>query len=237
MGDAVAHRKIELQSPEDLVYLINNVRKAAADSINAAFPPVEGEDGHGEDELRVQIERLVEEYITKTFTYAAPNLSINGNESIDPTLYLSSSSVPLEQEEAYEPFDARKRETLFNLAGKEQDLLKEIAELKKRVPQTVARDWSESVRKGIEADAETWERVRTEVVKRAEGVVDGEAEGEERKRKRRVLGDWKLERQGAVEEKFSGAVETLERLKRDMPATVAKMERARVAGSYVVEGQ
>lgn len=145
--------------------------------------------------------------------------------------------MPLEQEEAYEPFDARKRETLFNLAGKEQDLLKEIAELKKRVPQTVARDWSESVRKGIEADAETWERVRTEVVKRAEGVVDGEAEGEERKRKRRVLGDWKLERQGAVEEKFSGAVETLERLKRDMPATVAKMERARVAGSYVVEGQ
>jgi kinetochor protein Mis14/NSL1 len=61
MGDAVAHRKIELQSPEDLIYLITNVRKAAADSINAAFPPVEGEDGHGEDELRVQIENLVEE--------------------------------------------------------------------------------------------------------------------------------------------------------------------------------
>jgi kinetochor protein Mis14/NSL1 len=61
MGDAVAHRKIELQSPDDLIYLINNVRKAAADSINAAFPPVEGGDGHGEDELRVQIEKLVEE--------------------------------------------------------------------------------------------------------------------------------------------------------------------------------
>jgi len=53
-------RKIELQAPEDLTYLINNVRCAAADSINAAFPPVEGADGQ-EDELRVRIEQMVNE--------------------------------------------------------------------------------------------------------------------------------------------------------------------------------
>ena len=52
------HRKIELQSPEDLAYLVDNVRRAAADSINAAFPPVEGADGQ-EDELRVRIEQMV----------------------------------------------------------------------------------------------------------------------------------------------------------------------------------
>jgi kinetochor protein Mis14/NSL1 len=32
------------------------------------------------------------------------------------------------------------------------------------------------------------------------------------------------------------AVEGLERLKRDMPAAVARLERARVAGGYVVDG-
>jgi kinetochor protein Mis14/NSL1 len=52
-------RKIELQAPEDLSYLIANVRRAAAERLNEAFPPVEGEDG--EDELRNQIEKLVNE--------------------------------------------------------------------------------------------------------------------------------------------------------------------------------
>jgi len=42
------------------------------------------------------------------------------------------------------------------------------------------------------------------------------------------------ERQEAMEKGFAEAVQTLSRLKREMPATVAKMERARVAGSYVV---
>lgn len=55
-----ANRKIELQSPEDLTYLINNVRRAAAEHITAAFPPVDDADGE-EDELRVRIEQLVEE--------------------------------------------------------------------------------------------------------------------------------------------------------------------------------
>jgi len=58
--DPAVHRRIELQSPEDLTYLINNVRRAAADSINAAFPPVEGT-AADEDELRSQIEQLVED--------------------------------------------------------------------------------------------------------------------------------------------------------------------------------
>ena len=52
-------RKIELQSPEDLTYLITNVRNAAAARLNEAFPHVEGHEG--EDDLRNQIEALVNE--------------------------------------------------------------------------------------------------------------------------------------------------------------------------------
>lgn len=57
--DDPAHRRIELQSPEDLTYLIDNVRRAAADSINAAFPPVDNPLDGQEDELRNHIEQLV----------------------------------------------------------------------------------------------------------------------------------------------------------------------------------
>lgn len=56
-----ANRKIELQSPEDLTYLINNVRRAATEHINAAFPPVDDADAQEEDELRVRIESIVDE--------------------------------------------------------------------------------------------------------------------------------------------------------------------------------
>lgn len=55
-----AHRKIELQEPEDLAFLIANVRQAARERIDEAFPPVNRADGE-EDALRIQIESLVDE--------------------------------------------------------------------------------------------------------------------------------------------------------------------------------
>ena len=58
-GDSAHQRKIELQSADDLAYLIANVRRAAAAHLDEAFPPVEG--AQEEDELRTQIEALVDE--------------------------------------------------------------------------------------------------------------------------------------------------------------------------------
>lgn len=78
-------RKIELQAPEDLSYLIANVRRAAAERLNEAFPPVEGTDG--EDELRNQIEKLVNEV---HIFYSIQPLGLNTNRenstSIKPSL-------------------------------------------------------------------------------------------------------------------------------------------------------
>lgn len=56
MDDETGQRRIELQTNEDLTYLIGNVRRAAAARLNEAFPVVEGE-----DELREHIESLVDE--------------------------------------------------------------------------------------------------------------------------------------------------------------------------------
>ena len=47
-------RKIELQSPEDLAYLVANVRRVAASRLAEAFPQVDGEDA-----LRNEIEAHV----------------------------------------------------------------------------------------------------------------------------------------------------------------------------------
>lgn len=48
------HRKIELQSPDDLQYLISNVRRAANEKIDKDLPPIEGE-----DKMRRRVEELV----------------------------------------------------------------------------------------------------------------------------------------------------------------------------------
>ena len=58
LTDAMAeyHRKIELQSPDDLQYLILNVRRAANQKIDKDLPPIEGE-----DKMRRRVEELVQE--------------------------------------------------------------------------------------------------------------------------------------------------------------------------------
>lgn len=53
--EAAYHRKIELQSTEDFAYLANNVRRATAESLAAAFPPVEdAEDKTGSSKARAK---------------------------------------------------------------------------------------------------------------------------------------------------------------------------------------
>ncbi len=62
------HRKIELQGKEDFSFLIDNVRRAAAESIAAAFPVVEGAEGGEKDELHIQVEKLVNEVCSLSFS-------------------------------------------------------------------------------------------------------------------------------------------------------------------------
>ncbi|KAI9901289.1 hypothetical protein N3K66_003106 [Trichothecium roseum] len=215
MDDETGQRRIELQTNEDLTYLIGNVRRAAAARLNEAFPVVEGE-----DELREHIESLVDEYINKTFTLASPNLSINGMPVKAAPFLRDPSTSAAAPEVAYEPFDYRKRKRVADLVEQEERLLEEVANLKRGVPAKAAADYDQSVRAGLERDGEL-------ARKRIEGVRAPGLEG---------VGV--LERQEGVEGGWKGAVEGLGRLKKDMPAIVARMERARVAGEYVVsDGQ
>ncbi|KAI0878198.1 hypothetical protein GGS24DRAFT_12563 [Hypoxylon argillaceum] len=234
-------RRIELQVPEDLAYLVANVRRAAAASINEAFPPV---DDSTEDELHKRIEELVNEYITQTFSLAAPNLSINGLP-VDASHFLSpsaSASHPLsssEPEVVFEPFDARKRARVEALTAEEEDLLRDIARLKKSVPGTTAASWADAARRGIREDEEALERANSSIATNpfasarpasASDAADSSANGSSGA----LSGVAALHRQDEVEAGFGNAVRGLARVKTEMPAVVARMERARKAGEYVV---
>lgn len=167
-----------------------------------------------------------EQYITQTFTLASPNLTINGLP-VDPTHFFSASSHPTpsdpeDEQIQYESFDPRKRYRIEDLAREEEALLRSIASLKRRVPAATASSWAAATEAGAAADEAAAAAARARV----------EAEGHEAGRKA-MEGMGPLDRQAELEEAFGGAVEALGRLKREMPATVAKMERARVAAGYV----
>ena len=68
------HRKIELQSPDDLQYLVSNIRRAANEKIDKDLPPIEGE-----DKMRERVEELVHSVRSPTL----PNLITPGIEADD----------------------------------------------------------------------------------------------------------------------------------------------------------
>jgi len=53
------HRKIELQAPADLTYLLTNIRASARQKLDSAFPPSAAPKGE-EDALRAKVEELVQ---------------------------------------------------------------------------------------------------------------------------------------------------------------------------------
>lgn len=120
----------------------------------------------------------------------------------------------------YEPFDTRKRRRVADLITQEERLLEEVAALKRSVPARAATAHADRWRESLQHDA-------GEVESRV-GLARERA-GEEAR-----MDVAALERQEGVEERWRGAVEGLAGLKRDMPAVVARMERARVAGEYVL---
>lgn len=127
----------------------------------------------------------------------------------------STSSAP---STAYEPFDARKRQRVAELITQEEKLLEDVANLKRTVPQKAAAQHAGHLNESLKKDDEILKQA-------AEKDTVGDV---------KLEGVGALDRQEDVEEEFRGAVEVLGRLKRDMSTVVAKMERARVAGEYVV---
>lgn len=54
-----AHRRVELQAPQDLQYLIANVQRAAREKLDRHLPPDAAPEG--EDAMRKRVEELVDE--------------------------------------------------------------------------------------------------------------------------------------------------------------------------------
>ena len=74
------HRKIELQSPLDLLYLHSNASSLLQSKLDLHFPPSAAPASAADDILKSRVEELVTVYLDRVFNDAKANLSINGLE-------------------------------------------------------------------------------------------------------------------------------------------------------------
>ncbi|KAI9754080.1 MAG: glyceraldehyde-3-phosphate dehydrogenase 1 [Chaenotheca gracillima] len=250
-GQVVSHRKIELQSPEDLRYLLDNATRAAREKIDLNFPPSAAPADGEDDGLRRRVEELALEFVQSTFSLAAQNITVNG---LDPPSSLTESLS--EQPEEYEPFDGRLATKLQSLYATLESHSHSVAALRREAPANAAAAWRESFAGEMDEDDAAFERARARIAQlRPQGADTNEMDGT--KVEEGTLGagvasdtlppppplDWQsllqdegsglLLRREEIEKTWGISLEELEALKGTLPGTAAKLERAKAVAEYL----
>ncbi|KAI9850990.1 MAG: hypothetical protein M1838_004682 [Thelocarpon superellum] len=180
LSQAQSYRKIELQSAEDLRFLIANVKRAAYQKLDLNFPPSAavldddegvadaGKRGRGngnvkgkEDALRRRVEDLVLDYVRQTFEYAYANITVNGLPA--PSLFPSKAStrdgtagkgseVDDEVEIEYEPFDTELATRVQGLHASIESLTLSTTSLRRTAPADAAAAFKERFATLLEED-------------------------------------------------------------------------------------
>ncbi|KAF2012374.1 hypothetical protein BU24DRAFT_275905 [Aaosphaeria arxii CBS 175.79] len=234
------HRKIELQSPQDLTFLQSQIRHAALQKLDLHLPAVPssttanastataGADGSSSnppsaepDDLRRKTEELVNQFVAQVLEGMRRNISINGNDVVplaedeDGGKEKPAASVEVEE---YEPYDEKLRSRLADLNVKRDALVSKISAHRRETPGLAA----ERYRVSFEAELER-ERVAREERLRAAGTVSAEdglvVEG--------------LKRADEVERSWERALEGLGRLEKGLPETRARLERSAEVVAYL----
>lgn len=138
----------------------------------------------------------------------------------------------VEEKEEHEPFDGLLWEKAKALAVREEELVEQIAALRRSVPGVVVKR-EEGWRGGVEEDErliEGWRERLREVDGHEHDDDDGDAGGGD---KGIDLGLGKNERQAFVEQDWERGIARLEGLKRGLPEVGARRERAGRAEEYV----
>ncbi|KAI7284677.1 hypothetical protein KC345_g2139 [Hortaea werneckii] len=209
-----AHRKIELQSPADLTYLIANVSRAAREKIDKHLPPDAAPEG--EDAMRKRVEQLVEEYIRNTFNAAKNSMSINGMDSREMDAELAKA----QEGEEIEPFDTKLAQRIQNLSAQIEQRTLDLANLRRNAPAETSKRFQDSFAKQTE-DYDT--RLQK----------DEQMKLDEARSTRMEIGE--MERLDEMHSAWTKGTEQLQELRTGLGSTVARMEKAEKAVGVLEE--
>ncbi|GAB1740273.1 hypothetical protein NU219Hw_g5388t2 [Hortaea werneckii] len=227
-----AHRKIELQSPADLTYLIANVSRAAREKIDKHLPPDAAPEG--EDAMRKRVEQLVEEYIRNTFNAAKNSMSINGMDSREMDAELAKAQegegtvhpkkktkrLALTSVAEIEPFDTKLAQRIQNLSAQIEQRTLDLANLRRNAPAETSKRFQDSFAKQTE-DYDT--RLQKDEQMKLDEARETHMEIEE------------MERLDEMQSAWTKGTEQLQELRTGLGSTVARMEKAEKAVGVLEE--
>ncbi|TKA65073.1 hypothetical protein B0A55_09743 [Friedmanniomyces simplex] len=209
-----AHRKIELQAPADLTYLIANLSRAAREKLDKHLPP----DAVPEDEdaMRKRVEELVDDYIRNTFTAAKDSMSINGMDAKE----MEAEVAKAQEGEEIEPFDTKLAQRLQALSSQIEFQTLQLANLRRTAPAETARRFRERYAKDTqEYDTRLREVEERELQAARETKVD----------------PGHVERVDEMQSTWQRGSDELLALKSGLGSTVARLEKAQKAVDVVGE--
>lgn len=212
------HRRIELQSPQDLQYLQSLGTKAAHTRLTTAFPPptrksTAAREEQEDDELRSRVNQLVDEFLDRTYAGVRINSTANG---VILTGAHEGEGEKEEREEEFEEFDSKTAEKIRDLERRREKVLLKVASLRREGVTKAADDWKTQ-----------WESnkdpLEDEDVKMEEGE---ELTGEPVQ----LIDMDKMMRWEEMQKTHERGLEGLVGLKSGMAGTVGRLEEARRVG-------
>ncbi|EMC95965.1 hypothetical protein BAUCODRAFT_109720 [Baudoinia panamericana UAMH 10762] len=210
-----AHRKVELQSPADLTYLIANVSRAAREKLDKHLPPDAALDS--DDAMRKRVEQLVDEYIRNTFNAAKDGMSINGMDSKEMDAELAKAQ---DGEAEIEPFDTKLAQRIQALSAQIEHHTLQLANLRRTVPAETARRYQN----GFESQRQAYDQ-----------RFQNDHEAKLKAARMTTVDAGQVERLDEVQNAWTRGSRDLLALKSGLGGTVARMEKAQQAASVVQE--
>ncbi|KAH7081827.1 hypothetical protein BKA63DRAFT_504719 [Paraphoma chrysanthemicola] len=211
------HRKIELQSPGDLAFLTSQLRTAARRKLDLHLPPVS--DTSEPDELRKNVEELVDAFVAQVLMGMRNNISINGIDVVergregdevdmhgDKMEGIVEDGASLVEKEEYEVFDEKLRSKVGTTIAKRDALIAKISQHRRTTPAAAAAAFETQ----FQRESDAFLQAQDEIVVGEQDIADVQA----------------LARNEEVRKNWERAVEGLGRLNKGLPETRARLERA-----------
>lgn len=211
------HRKIELQSPLDLLYLQSNASALLRSKLDLHFPPSAAPPSASDDILKSRVEELCVAYVDNIFASAKENLSVNGLEGTQMEEAIKAAEQGEEEQEAY---DTKLGIKLLSLSSQIEAMNLQLATLRREAPAKAAAAYASALSASDAAFAQS--RVAAEEARRQKLQEEQDLCGASQVR------DW-----DECEANWRTATEGLVNVKEGIGATSARLVQARDVVEYL----
>ncbi|KAK9446433.1 kinetochore protein Mis14 like-domain-containing protein [Limtongia smithiae] len=211
------HQKLQLVS-EDLRYLVEKFTEVAKSRVSQHFPLATA--GSKDEVLRTEVEALVQQFILEMFDMAKHGIVVNGQDGSEISLQsLLNSDTTKNEADNYEPFDLELNEEVRQLYAQIDEETVEVTKLRREAPLRTLANYKRQLEE-LEKQQQEHFSVNDE-----EQKVDAD--------KAQLTVDEVLLRKTNVETDFNEFVASLREMKKDIPGTLSKLDRASAAITHL----